>query len=157
MIFEKEAITIQEEAEKIARGDRDGAPRNALYARKTSLCTSQPRRTKLAGTVYAEGLFAAAAQESARAWQTLWQQANITVTGDLMSQNFYGFTVITCWLRLRLLVTKRKHWTSRLPPEACMVKRIVDIFSGMKFLFYLFIFNIILTQRNNCCCTATTD
>ena len=53
--------------------------------------------------------FAAAAQESARAWQTLWQQANITVTGDLMSQNFYGFTVITCWLRLRLLVTKRKH------------------------------------------------
>ena len=35
------------------------------------------------------------------------------------------------------LVTKRKHWTSRLPPEACMVKRIVDIFSGMKFLFYL--------------------
>ena len=60
-------------------------------------------------------------------------------------------------LRLRLLVTKRKHWTSRLPPEACMVKRIVDIFSGMKFLFYLFIFNIILTQRNNCCCTATID
>lgn len=46
-------------------GDRDGAPRNALYARKTSLCTSQPRRTKLAGTVYAEGLFAAAARESA--------------------------------------------------------------------------------------------
>ncbi len=42
--------------------------------------------------------FAAAAQESARAWQTLWQQANITVTGDLMSQKtFYGFTVITCW------------------------------------------------------------
>ena len=40
----------------------------------------------MAGTVYAEGLFAAAAQESARAWQTLWQQANITVTGDLMSQ-----------------------------------------------------------------------
>ena len=24
-------------------------------------------------------------------------------------------------------------------------------------LFYLFIFNIILTQRNNCCCIATTD
>ena len=41
-------------------------------------------------------------RESARAWQTLWQQANITVTGDLMSQNFYGFTVITCRLRLRL-------------------------------------------------------
>ena len=42
------------------------------------------------------GTFAAAAQESARAWQTLWQQANITVTGDLMSQKLYGFTVITC-------------------------------------------------------------
>ena len=33
MIFEKEAITIQEEAEK-SPGDRDGAPRNALYAEK---------------------------------------------------------------------------------------------------------------------------
>ena len=102
MIFEKEAIMIQEEAEKSPSGDRDGAPRNALYARKTSLCASQPRRTKLASTVYAEGLFCGRRSESARAWQTLWQQANITVTGDLMSQKLYGFTVITCWLRLRL-------------------------------------------------------
>ena len=86
MIFEKSHYDSRRSGENRPSGDRDGAPRNALYARKTSLCTSQPRRTKLAGTVYAEGLFAAAAQESARAWQTLWQQANITVTGDLMSQ-----------------------------------------------------------------------
>ena len=101
--------------------------------------------------------FAAAAQESARAWQTLWQQANITVTGDLMSQKLLRIHSYHLLASASPFSNQAQALTSRLPPEACMVKRIVDIFSGMKFLFYLFIFNIILTQRNNCCCIATTD
>ena len=101
MIFEKEAITIQEEAEKIAQVVTVMAHANALYARKQVFV--QASHAEQSWQVpFTPKDFAAAAQESARAWQTLWQQANITVTGDLMSQNFYGFTVITCWLRLRL-------------------------------------------------------
>ena len=136
MIFEKKRLRFKKKRKNRPSGDRDGAPRNALYARKTSLCASQPRRTKLASTVYAEGLFAAAAQESARAWQTLWQQANITVTGDLMSQNFTDSQLSLAGFGFAFS-NQVQALTSRLPPEACMVKRIVDIFSGMKFLFYL--------------------
>ena len=134
----KKAITIQEEAEKIAQVVTVMAHQGTRYTLEKQVFVQASHAEQSWQVPFTpKDSFAAAAQESARAWQTLWQQANITVTGDLMSQNFYGFTVITCWLRLRLLVTKRKHWTSRLPPEACMVKRIVDIFSGMKFLFYL--------------------
>lgn len=82
-------------------GDRDGAPRNALYARKTSLCTSQPRRTKLAGTVYAEGLFCGRRSGKAPAlgklfgnkptlpWQAIWCLK--TFTDSQLSLAGFGF------------------------------------------------------------------
>ena len=127
MIFEKEAITIQEEAEK--------SPWVTVMAHRTrytlenkSLC--KPHAEQSWQVPFTPRDFAAAAQESARAWQTLWQQANITVTGDLMSQKLLRIHSYHLSVSASPLVTKPKHWTSRLPPEACMVKRIVDIFLG---------------------------
>ena len=136
MIFEKKRLRFKKKRKNRPSGDRDGAPRNALYARKTSLCASQPRRTKLASTVYAEGLFAAAAQESARAWQTLWQQANITVTGDLMSQNFYGFTVITCGFGFAFS-NQAQALDVSITARGLHGEAYRGHIFGMKFLFYL--------------------
>ena len=84
---------------------------------------------------YAEGLFLL--RKALRAWQTLWQQANITVTGDLMSQKLLRIHSYHLLASASPFSNQAQALTSRLPPEACMVKRIVDIFSGMKFLFYL--------------------
>ena len=70
MIFEKEAIMIQEEAENRPSGDRDGAPRNALYARKQVFVQASHAEQSWQVPFTPKDSFAAAAQESARAWQT---------------------------------------------------------------------------------------
>ncbi len=68
---------IQEEAEKIAQVVTVMAHQGTRYTlEKQVFVQASPRRTKLAGTVYAEGLFCGRRSGKRPAWQTLWQQAN---------------------------------------------------------------------------------
>ncbi|MGE9788611.1 glycoside hydrolase family 65 protein [Enterococcus faecalis] len=85
--FEKEAIMIQEEAEKIAQVVTVMAHQGTRYTLEKQVFVQASHAEQSWQVPFTpKDSFAAAAQESARAWQTLWQQANITVTGDLMSQ-----------------------------------------------------------------------
>ena len=76
MIFLKRShYDSRRSGENRPSGDRDGAPRNALYARKQVFVQASHAEQSWQVPFTPKDSFAAAARESARAWQTLWQQA----------------------------------------------------------------------------------
>ncbi len=67
-------------------GDRDGAQGTRYTLEKQVFVQASHAEQSWQVPFTPKDSFAAAAQESARACKNSWQQANITVTGDLMSQ-----------------------------------------------------------------------